>query len=101
MEEDKTVLDLIQKSNPYGYDPEKDLAPVDPFGFINLHEAYLNHNVPTTVMDEVVNYNGIDDPESMLNCPKDIFEAYRMNDAIQKYGKDDNKKSVSPVGGES
>lgn len=98
---DNEALDLIKKSAPFGYDPEKDLAPVDPFGFINLADAWLNHNVPTTVNDEIVNYNGIDDPESMLSTPKDIFEAYRMNDAIQKFGHDGSKQSVSPVGGES
>lgn len=98
---DTIVKDLLKESSPYGYDPEKDLCPVDPFGFINLADAWLNHNVPTTVNDEVVNYNGIDDPESMLATPKDIFEAYRMNDAILKYGNGDDKKSVTPLGGES
>ena len=85
--EENFATDMMKKSFPFGYDPEKDLAPVDPFGYINLAEAYINHNVPTTVNDEVVNYNGIDDPESMLATPRDIFEAYRMNDAIQKFGK--------------
>lgn len=67
----------------YTYDPEKDIRAVDPFGFINLHDAYENHNVPTQVSDEIANYNGIDDPDSMIGTPSDIFEAYRMNDHIQ------------------
>lgn len=79
------------------FDPEKDLHPVDPFGFIDLRAAYENHNVPTVVSDDVVNYNGIDDPESMLNSPSDIFEAYRMNDAIRRFDKENN---VSPDKGE-
>lgn len=80
------------------YDPVKDLHPVDPLGFIDLRQAYENHNVPTTIADEVANYNGIDDPESMVNSPSDVFEAYRMNDAIRRYDKVHN---VSPDKGEA
>lgn len=69
--------------SPYGFDPEKDLYPVDPYGFVDLRSAYENHSVPTVVADEIANYNGIDDPASIMGTPKDIFEAYRMNDRIQ------------------
>lgn len=74
-------------SSPYGYDPEKDLNPVDPYGFINLAEAYEKGSVPTVVADEVANYNGIDDPESIIGTPHDIFEAYRMNEHIRSVDK--------------
>lgn len=71
-------------SSPYGYDPVKDLNPVDPYGYVDLRSAFENHNVPSEIADELANYNGIDDPESILGTPKDIFEAYRMNDRIQQ-----------------
>lgn len=64
------------------YDPIRDRSAVDPYGFINLRDSYLNGNVPTTVDDSIANYNGIDDPESILGTPKDIFEGYRMRDRI-------------------
>lgn len=79
----------------YTFDPVKDIRAVDPFGHINLHDAYENHSVPTNIADEVANYNGIDDPDSMLGVPSDIFEAYRMNAAIQKAAKAVSEKSVS------
>ena len=79
------VVDVKEEVASFGYDALKDLHPVDPMGFINLRDAFENHNVPTNVADDVANYNGIEDPESMLGTPKDIFEAYRMRDSIQKY----------------
>lgn len=66
------------------YDPVKDRCAVDPYGFIELRSAYVNGSVPTVVEDVVANYNGIDDPETILGTPKDIFEGYRMRDAILK-----------------
>lgn len=77
------------------YDSERDLAPVDPFGYINLREAYENHSVPTNIADDVANYNQIDNPESILGTPSDIFEAYRMHDSITKYDKEHGSKLTS------
>lgn len=88
--------EVVKEGAPsFGYDSEKDIRPVDPFGFINLRDAFDNHNVPTNIADEVANYNGIEDPSSMLGVPSDIFEAYRMNDAIQKSAKAASEKGVS------
>lgn len=61
-------------SSPYGYDPVKDLNPVDPYGYVDLRSAFENHNVPSEIADELANYNGIDDPESILGTPKDILK---------------------------
>lgn len=77
------------------FNPDTDIAATDPYGFINLNEAYVNHNVPTTIADEIINYNGIDDPESIIGTPKDIFEGYRMRDAILAADKKANQSSVT------
>lgn len=91
---DKMTGEVVEKVS-YSFDPVKDIHPVDPFGYINLHDAFENHNVPTNIADEVANYNGIEDPSSMLGVPSDIFEAYRMNDVIQKSAKAVAEKCVS------
>lgn len=81
-----------------GFDPVKDRTPVDPYGFVNLAEAYVNGCVPTVVEDVVANYNGIDDPESIVGVPSDIFEGYRMRDAIIKQGEKVSEKSTLSEG---
>lgn len=78
------------------YDPDVDIRPVDTVGFINLRDAYVNHNVPTVVATDPEQYNGIDDPESIAGTPKDIFEAYRMYAALTE-----RAESVSPSQGEA
>ena len=32
------------------------------------------------------NYNGIEDPSTIMGKPRDVFEAYRMNDYIKANG---------------
>lgn len=77
------------------YDPVKDVSAVDPYGFVNLRSAYENGNVPTNIEDVLANYNGIDDPESIIGSPKDIFEGYRMRDAILAKSEKLNDKTNS------
>lgn len=85
-------------SSPYSFNPVCDLNPVDPYGYIDLRAAYENHNVPSEIADELANYNGIDDPNSILGTPRDIFEAYRMNDRIQAIDREvsSSKKEDKP-----
>lgn len=61
----------------------KDIQEVDQFGFVDLVEALTNGEVPTQIADQDINYNGIEDPSSILGKPQDIFDLYRMNDYIQ------------------
>lgn len=63
--------------NIYGYDPQKDIAPVDQFGFIDLRDAYLNHCIPGDMNISTEDYNGVEDPSSLLGKSSDVFEAYR------------------------
>lgn len=64
------------------YSPERDLYEVAQFGFVNLREAYLTHTIPSSIDGVDVNYNDIGSPDKILGKPKDVFEAYRMKDAI-------------------
>lgn len=67
----------ISSVSPFAYDPQRDLAPVDQFGFIDLHDAYVNHCVPGDIAVNVEDYNGVDDPASLIGKSQDVFEALR------------------------
>lgn len=66
------------------YDENRDKREVDQFGFIDLAECMVNGQVPSTIADSEANYNGIDDPSSILGKPSDIFEGIRMMNTIKE-----------------
>ena len=75
------------------YNEVRDLKDVDQFGFIDLVECLENGVVPSTVADSEANYNDIEDPASILGKPRDVFEAYAMNDYVKSVGKKDVSES--------
>lgn len=66
------------------YNPIEDLKPVDAFGFLDLASAYVNKTVPSDTVTQDSDYNGIDDPASILGKPRDVFDALRMQDRVTK-----------------
>ena len=66
------------------YDENRDQREVDQFGFIDLALFALPEPFPSTVADSEANYNGIDDPSSILGKPSDIFEGIRMMNTIKE-----------------
>lgn len=68
----------------YSYDPQKDLAPVDQFGFVNLRDAYINGSLPGDLSVSAEDYNGVDDPGSLLGRSADVFEAYRKAEYVKR-----------------
>lgn len=75
------------------YNEVCDIKDVDQFGFIDLVECLENGVVPSTVADSEANYNDIEDPASILGKPRDVFEAYAMNDYVKSVGKKDVSES--------
>lgn len=69
------------------YNPIEDLKPVDAFGFLDLASAYVNKTVPSDTVTQDADYNGIDDPASILGKPRDVFDALRMQDRIKASAK--------------
>lgn len=65
------------------FDPVRDIAPVEQFGFIDLKSALANSVVPSVMPDSDVDYNGVDDPDSIIGTPRDVFEAIDMQNALQ------------------
>lgn len=66
------------------YDPVRDLVPVDQHGFMDLKSAFANSCVPSVMPDSDVDYNGVDNPDSILGTPRDIFEAIDAQRAVQQ-----------------
>lgn len=71
------------------YCAARDVAPVQPFGYVNLCQALANGSVPSDISDVEENYNGIDDPASILGKPSDVFDAAHMRESISSYKKPD------------
>ena len=65
------------------FDPVRDIAPVEQCGFIDLKSALANSVVPSVMPDSDVDYNGVDDPDSIIGTPRDIFEAIDMLNSLQ------------------
>lgn len=79
------------------FNDEKDLRDVDQFGFVDLVDCLSNGEVPSTLADSEDVYNGIEDPDSILGKPSDIFDAYKMQDYVKTVGviKEDSVESQS------
>lgn len=67
------------------FDKCKDLKEVDTYGFVDLILSLRTGSVPSDVNASVSNYNGIDDPQSILGTPSDVFDAMRMHDVIKEH----------------
>lgn len=66
------------------FDPVRDLAPVDQFGFIELKSALAESVVPSQMPNSDSDYNGIDEPEKVIGKPRDIFEAMDAQKAAEQ-----------------
>lgn len=71
---------MIQKITKF--DKDKDVKPVDQFGFIDLRSAFEHGYVPGSADVEESDYNDIENPASIIGKPEDAFEAMRMQDYV-------------------
>lgn len=78
------------------FDKLKDVASVDQFGFVDVTKAFESGMVPASIAPSDEQYNDIDNPDSILGKPSDIFEAYRMKEYVNSVG-----TSEGNSGGES
>lgn len=74
---------MVYKSFPF--DPIKDKTPVSGSGFVDLKSAMVNHTIPSAIAESDLQYNGIEDPASILGKPRDVFEAVDMQKSINEY----------------
>lgn len=66
------------------FDSSCDVSEVDQFGFLDLRQSFLTGTVEGSLAPTDDNCNGIEDPGSLLNAPKDQFEAIRQAQAVAK-----------------
>lgn len=67
------------------YNKRRDICEVDQTGYVDLHKAYENNSVPSDLDIKESNYNNIEDPNSILGSPSDVFEAAQMRESISNY----------------
>lgn len=76
---------MVQNFKKTSVKDKRDLYQVSQFGYLDIAEAYRTGAVNGSLEGYDASINGIEDPASIMGKPSDIFEAYRMHDAIQKY----------------
>lgn len=74
------------------FDPVRDIAPVEQFGFIELKDALANSIVPSQMPESDSDYNGIDEPDKVLGKPHDIFEALDAQQVAEKLASSGGEK---------
>lgn len=74
------------------YNRLRDVKEFAPGLSIDLGKAMANGSVPADLTSSPDNYNGIEEPESILGRPSDVFEADRM-----KYTKSHYKAPEKPA----
>ena len=68
------------------FNKDKDIKRVYQFGFVDITKAFESGSVPSSVVLTEDQYNMIDNPDSILGRPADIFEAYRMKEYVNSVG---------------
>lgn len=84
MSKDKVILNREGKVS-YTFDPVRDIAAVEQFGFVDLVKANLASSVPSTIEAPDEKYNGIEDPASIAGRPRDLFEQAQGSKVIASY----------------
>lgn len=69
----------------FPFNPVRDKTPVSGTGFIDLKSAMVNNVIPSNIAESETDYNGIQDPASIMGKPRDVFEALDMQKAINEY----------------
>ena len=73
------IADAVDAAGGFKKNADKD--------YINLAESLENGVVPSEIADSEPSYNEIDDPSTIIGKPRDVFEAYSLQDYALKTGK--------------
>lgn len=82
--------------NETPYNVNADVAPVDQFGFVDLHDAFVNASIPGDLVVDSESYNGVDDPDSLIGRPSDVFDALRRAAYVREREAAAEAKASSP-----
>lgn len=84
---------IVMVYDSFPFNPIKDKTPVSGTGFIDLKSAMVNHTIPSNIAESDMQYNGIDEPASILGKPRDVFEAMDMQKHINEYKPNNDTKT--------
>lgn len=74
------------------FNPVKDIREVDSIGYIDLATVLKSGIVPSNIDESLIQYNGIEEPSSIIGSPSDVFEAYRMTNDIMSSASTDESE---------
>lgn len=66
------------------YNPICDVREVQSFGYLELSDVMRTGIIPSDLSASQLQYNGIEDPQSIIGSPCDTFDAMRMRDMISE-----------------
>ena len=66
------------------FNPLCDVREVQNFGYLDLADVMRTGIVPSDLSASQLQFNGIEDPQSILGSPRDTFDAMRMIDTISE-----------------
>ena len=64
------------------YNPKKDVSSVVQGDIVDLNKAFLNGSIPDNVTIPDAEFDGNDNPESIIGKPANAFEAIHMQETI-------------------
>lgn len=65
------------------YDKTADLREVDQFGAIDLRAAFISRSIPENVQLTAESFNEVEDAQSLLGRPSDVFDAIRKAEYVR------------------
>lgn len=65
------------------YDPVRDISPVVASDIIDLSQALIDGIVPDNVIAPDAEFDGTEEPESIIGRPANEFEAIHMSETIK------------------
>lgn len=78
------------------FDSRRDIAKVDQFGYVDLPKVLVNNTLPANMSNNDLKYSDIENPQSVMNRPKDVFEVAHLERSIRDY-KPATKPSENPA----
>lgn len=67
----------------YDFDPNRDLQEVEQFGFVNLAQSFDKGIIPGGVDLTEQDFNGVNNPGSLIPRSMDVFDGLRKRDYVQ------------------
>lgn len=76
----------MEKFHPidFVYVVNVDISEVDQFGIIDLRAAFVNHVVPENVALSDESFNNVEDAQTLIGRPTDVFDAIRKAEYVSK-----------------